>query len=120
MGKYLYFVLFFVLWITMINRQTRKRNMIKSYIKTKNGGLKEMEEIAKKYLGTDVMVTMVSDQVIIGTLISYNDGWFIYADEKNIEKAINASYIVEIEPCDYLAKRREKLNKKAEKKVENK
>ena len=88
----------------------------KHILARKFGGNKEMEEIVKSFIGKDVEIHMIEEEVIVGTILSYNDGWIMYRNTKDAEIALNCFYITQIKPTDYLEKLRAKKAKKEAKK----
>lgn len=104
----------FLILTLIAMQEIRKKNIIKHLFKVKFGGI-EMEEIIKSYIDKSVDITLLENGIIMGDLISYNDGWLTCRDIEGKEKAINCNYVVKIEESKYFQKMKEKKEKRLEK-----
>ena len=93
------FLIYFVIFYTAY----KKKKFIKNRQKNKGKGIKEMEEIIKKYMNKPVVLSLIDDSFDNeGEIISYSDGWIVFKTKKGQEHAIN---------CDFIIKIREKKTK---------
>ncbi len=93
------FLIYFVIFYTSY----KKKKFIKNRQKNKGKGIKEMEEIIKKYMNKPVVLSLIDDSFDNeGEIISYSDGWIVFKTKKGQEHAIN---------CDFIIKIREKKTK---------
>ena len=56
-----YWVTLCILWYVIIYRQMQKKKFIKNRHKNRKGGIKEMEEIIKKYMNKPVVLSLIDD-----------------------------------------------------------
>lgn len=93
------FLIYFVIFYTAY----KKKKFIKNRQKNKGKGIKEMEEVIKKYMNKPVVLSLIDDSFDNeGEIISYSDGWIVFKTKKGQEHAIN---------CDFIIKIREKKTK---------
>lgn len=56
-----------------------------------------MEEIIKKYVNKNVVLSLIDDSFDNeGEIISYSDGWIVFKTKKGEEHAINCDFIIKI------------------------
>ena len=91
-----YWVSLCILWYVIIYRQMKKKKFIKNRHKNQKGGIKEMEEIIKKYMNKPVVLSLIDDGFDnAGEIIDYSDGWIVFKTKKG-EHAINCDFIIKI------------------------
>ena len=91
-----YWVTLCILWYVIIYRQMQKKKLIKNRHKNQKGGIKEMEEIIKKYMNKPVVLSLIDDGFDnTGEIIDYSDGWIVFKTKKG-EHAINCDFIIKI------------------------
>ena len=87
------FLIYFVIFYTAY----KKKKFIKNRQKNKGKGIKEMEEIIKKYMNKPVVLSLIDDSFDNeGEIISYSDGWIVFKTKKGQEHAINCDFIIKI------------------------
>ena len=87
------FLIYFVIFYTAY----KKKKFIKNRQKNKGKGIKEMEEIIKKYMNKPVVLSLIDDSFDNeGEIISYSDGWIVFKTKKGQEHAINCDFIIRI------------------------
>ena len=93
-----------LVWWIIIYRQENKKKFLRKRHKNRKGGIKEMEEIIKKYMNKPVVLSLIDDSFDNeGEIIQYSDGWIVFKTKKGEQHAIN---------CDFIIKIREKKTKK--------
>ena len=91
-----YWVTLCILWYVIIYRQMQKKKFIQNRHKNQKGGIKEMEEIIKKYMNKPVVLSLIDDGFDnTGEIIDYSDGWIVFKTKKG-EHAINCDFIIKI------------------------
>lgn len=87
------FLVYFVIFYTAY----KKKEFIKNRQKNRSKGIKEMEEIIKKYMNKPVVLSLIDDSFDNeGEIISYSEGWIVFKTKKGQEHAINCDFIIKI------------------------
>lgn len=56
-----------------------------------------MEEIIKKYMNKNVVLSLIDDSFDNeGEIIEYSDGWIVFKTKKGEEHAINCDFIIKV------------------------
>lgn len=77
--------------------QNRRAKIIKTRAGKKKGEINRMEEIIKKYVNKNVVLSLADDSLDnIGEITSYSDGWITLKNKKGEEQAINCDFIIKI------------------------
>lgn len=87
------FLIYFVIFYTAY----KKKKFIKNRQKNKGKGIKEMEEIIKKYMNKPVVLSLIDDSFDNeGEIIEYSDGWIVFKTKKGEQHAINCDFIIKV------------------------
>ena len=87
------FLIYFVIFYTAY----KKKKFTKNRQKNRREGIKEMEDIIKKYMNKPVVLSLIDDSFDNdGEIINYSDGWIVFKTKKGEEHAINCDFIIKI------------------------
>ncbi len=86
-----------LVWWIIIYRQENKKKFLRKRHQNRKGGIKEMEEIIKKYMNKPVVLSLIDDSFDNeGEIIQYSDGWIVFKTKKGEQHAINCDFIIKI------------------------
>ena len=90
----IYYLLFiFVFWMLFSNRKQTEK-YIEAKIKRRNGD-KDMQELAKRFIGKDVLINTVASGTIDGILKEVVDN-AVVIDRNGAESVVNLDYVIRL------------------------
>lgn len=90
----IYYLLFiFVFWMLFRNRKQTEK-YIEAKIKRRNGD-KDMQELAKRFIGKDVLINTVASGTIDGILKEVVDN-AVVIDRNGAESVVNLDYVIRL------------------------
>lgn len=90
----IYYLLFvFVFWMLFRNRKQTEK-YIEAKIKRRNGD-KDMQELAKRFIGKDILINTVASGTIDGILKEVVDNTVVI-DRNGVESVVNLDYVIRL------------------------
>ena len=95
----IYYLLFvFVFWMLFRNRKQTEK-YIEAKIKRRNGD-KDMQELAKRFIGKDILINTVASGTIDGILKEVVDN-AVVIDRNGVESVVNLDYVIRLREYRY-------------------
>lgn len=89
------YVILLVLAVVLYSQQRRKRRMIAQRIQCKQGGNRQMQELAKKFVGQECIVHTFDNNQIVGILREVSEKGLLL-ERSGASEALNLDYVVRI------------------------